>query len=119
MYCVTQSVSGCCSPTKMPPANSANERGESPASVRADRIFCAGSEPQAGGEDSLWIIDYKTAGHGSKGVDTFLESQRETYGPQLETYARLLAPTQGVSIAQVRLGLYFPVIPRLTWWPAR
>jgi ATP-dependent helicase/nuclease subunit A len=99
--------------------NSANERGESPASVRADRIFCAGSEPQAGGEDSLWIIDYKTAGHGSKGVDTFLESQRETYGPQLETYARLLAPTQGVSIAQVRLGLYFPVIPRLTWWPAR
>ena len=56
-------------------------------SVRIDRIFHAGPEPHAPGEDFLWIIDYKTATHSLTGLDDFLATQRAAYGPQLETYA--------------------------------
>jgi hypothetical protein len=85
-------------------------------SVRIDRIFRAGSEPHAPGEDYLWIIDYKTATHGSAGLDDFLATQRATYGPQLETYAGILAPARSKPLEQVRLALYFPTIPRLLCW---
>ena len=87
-------------------------------SVRIDRIFRAGPEPHAPGEDYLWIIDYKTTAHGSTGLDDFLITQRATYGPQLETYARILAPVRSKSPDRVRFALYFPVIPRLYWWSA-
>jgi hypothetical protein len=89
-----------------------------PASVRADRIFHAGSEPEAAGEDSLWIIDYKTSNHGGTGLEDFLAEQRATYAPQLLAYAHLLAPAQSKSFAQVRLALYFPTLSRLLWWNA-
>jgi ATP-dependent exoDNAse (exonuclease V) beta subunit len=87
-------------------------------SVRIDRIFNAGPEPHAPGEDYLWIIDYKTTTHGPTGLDDFLAAQRSTYGPQLQTYARILAPARSRPLHQVRLALYFPTIPRLIWWPA-
>jgi ATP-dependent helicase/nuclease subunit A len=87
-----------------------------PVSIRIDRVFHAGSEPCAPGEDFLWIIDYKTTAPGAGGLDEFLAAQRTTYGPQLEAYARILAPVRGVPLSQVRLALYFPGIPRLSWW---
>jgi hypothetical protein len=87
-------------------------------SVRIDRIFHAGPEPHAPGEDFLWIIDYKTATHSLTGLDNFLAAERATYGPQLESYAHILAPARAKSPDQVRLALYFPALPRLIWWNA-
>jgi hypothetical protein len=89
-----------------------------PASVRIDRIFHAGPRPGAPGDDFLWIVDYKTADHSAAGINDFLAAQRAAYGPQLETYARILAPARAKSPEQVRLALYFPAIPRLDWWNA-
>jgi ATP-dependent helicase/nuclease subunit A len=86
------------------------------STVRADRIFKAGATPHAPGDEYLWIIDYKTSAHGSAGLDVFLHRQRETYAAQLETYARLLVPAFGVAASKIRVGLYFPAIPRLLWW---
>ena len=87
-------------------------------SVRIDRIFHAGPEPHSPGQDFLWIVDYKTASHGPTGLDDFLATQRATYGPQLETYAGILAPARAKSLEQVRLAVYFPTLPRLVWWNA-
>jgi hypothetical protein len=87
-----------------------------PASVRADRIFHAGPEPHDPGESHLWIVDYKTTAHSSSSLDEFLTAQRAAYAPQLESYARILAPVRSKSSEEVRLALYFPTLPRLIWW---
>jgi ATP-dependent exoDNAse (exonuclease V) beta subunit len=89
------------------------------ASIRVDRAFYAGPEPHAPGEDVLWIVDYKTAAHGPTGLDDFLVAQRTAYAPQLETYARILtqnAPGATAPPRGVRVALYYPAIPSLTWW---
>ncbi len=87
-----------------------------PTSVRADRIFHAGSEPGLPGEEFLWIVDYKTSARGPGSLQDFLATQRAAYAPQLEAYARILAPAQSKSLSQIRLALYFPTLPGLTWW---
>jgi ATP-dependent exoDNAse (exonuclease V) beta subunit len=93
-----------------------------PISIRIDRIFRAGPEPHAPGEDFLWIVDYKTtAPHSSASLDDFLAAQRAAYAPQLETYARVLnqrphSPGHPAP-KEVRLALYYPTLPRLLWWP--
>jgi ATP-dependent helicase/nuclease subunit A len=87
-----------------------------PATIRVDRIFEAGSEPSIEGEDFLWIIDYKTTALSAVDLHGFLNAQRVIYGPQLETYARILGPARGKSLHQIRLALYFPGVPQLTWW---
>lgn len=106
-----------------PHANAASEFSRTTASqhddlstIRADRIFQAGAMPQVPGDDYLWIIDYKTSDHGSVGLESFIQRQREAYAVQLETYARVLAPALGIDPVKVRVGLYFPAIPRLVWW---
>jgi ATP-dependent exoDNAse (exonuclease V) beta subunit len=89
------------------------------ASIRVDRVFHAGPEPQTPGDDVLWIVDYKTADHGPSGLDDFLAAQRTAYAPQLETYARVLtqnAPRSTAPPREVRVALYYPTIPRLIWW---
>lgn len=86
------------------------------STLRADRIFRAGPAPNAPGQDYLWIIDYKTSSYGGTGLDSFLEYQREAYAAQLETYARVLAPVFGMGAQQIRVGLYFPAVPRFLWW---
>jgi hypothetical protein len=88
------------------------------ASVRADRIFCAGPEPHAEGDDHLWIIDYKTSSHAETGLEEFLVHERETYAGQLLRYATILAPVYGKTLGQVRVALYFPALLRLVWWQA-
>jgi ATP-dependent helicase/nuclease subunit A len=87
-----------------------------PTSIRIDRVFHAGSEPHAPGNDFLWIVDYKTTTHSPAGLDAFLNEQRATYGPQLDIYARIIAPARSISLGKVRLALYFPTLPRLVWW---
>jgi ATP-dependent helicase/nuclease subunit A len=83
-------------------------------SVRMDRVFFAGEKPMATGDDYLWIIDYKTATHGREGIDEFLTAERAKYSLQLEAYAQLME--KRVSAQKVRVGLYFPMLPRLIWW---
>jgi ATP-dependent exoDNAse (exonuclease V) beta subunit len=104
--------------TALTPVHEPGRTAARAESVRIDRIFHAGHEPRAPGEDYLWIIDYKTATHSPVGLDDFLAHQRTTYGPQLEAYARILAPVRSESPEQVRLALYFPALPRLIWWNA-
>ena len=87
--------------------------------VRLDRIFRAGATPGEEGEDFAWIVDYKTASHGSGGLDEFLARERVKYQPQLEVYARDLAPalaSQEKPPRGLRLALYYPALGRLEWW---
>ncbi|MCL2660790.1 MAG: UvrD-helicase domain-containing protein, partial [Acidobacteriaceae bacterium] len=87
---------------------------DKPRSVRMDRIFRAGNEPRADGQDTLWIIDYKTTQPSSPDVEGFLQAERKLYAPQMETYARVMRVRDPQS--DLRLALYFPLLPRLVWW---
>jgi ATP-dependent exoDNAse (exonuclease V) beta subunit len=85
------------------------------SSFRLDRIFVAGAEPLAAGNDFLWIVDYKTAAHGrGTGVDAFLAEERLKYAPQLESYAHAIGVDAGGK--ELRVGLYYPMLPKLLWW---
>ncbi len=84
-------------------------------SFRLDRVFVAGVAPMAVGSDCLWIVDYKTADHGlGVGVDVFLEGERLKYGAQMESYARGMAEV--AEGRELRVGLYYPLLPKLVWW---
>jgi ATP-dependent helicase/nuclease subunit A len=89
-----------------------------PSTIRVDRIFAAGAQPNVPGEDFLWIVDYKTTAQSGSDLNDFLSAQRKAYGHQVETYARILGPARKMSPQQVRLALYFPTIPHLMWWQA-
>ena len=85
------------------------------SSFRLDRMFIAGAEPLAGGNDCLWIVDYKTATHGhGVGVDAFLAEERLKYESQLENYARAIIADAGDK--ELRVALYYPMLPKLLWW---
>ena len=84
-------------------------------SLRGDRIFRAGAEPGSAEETHLWIVDYKTARHGSARLDEFLAQEKEKYAPQLESYAEVLRKLPG-NVLPIRLALYYPLLPRLLWW---
>jgi hypothetical protein len=87
--------------------------------LRLDRIFRAGAAPRQTGEDFLWIVDYKTANHGSEGLDGFIAQERRKYQPQLEAYARTMARMQELQdppVAGLRVALYYPALARLEWW---
>jgi hypothetical protein len=83
-------------------------------SVRLDRVFLAGRRPLDAGSDFLWIVDYKTAAHGRGGVEDFLAEERVKYGAQMETYAHVMRDR--VDPGRLRVGLYYPMLPRLVWW---
>ena len=85
-------------------------------SVRLDRMFRAGAAPGSPGESHLWIVDYKTATHGSNAVEEFLAREREKYKAQLEAYARTLARLTPGEAIEMRVALYYPVLAKLTWW---
>jgi ATP-dependent helicase/nuclease subunit A len=89
---------------------------EKRSSVRLDRIFHAGSQPLAGGDDCLWIVDYKTATHGRDAVEEFLAEERLKYEPQMKAYAQIMQGS--CSIDKIRIGLYYPMLPKLLWWDA-
>ena len=87
---------------------------ENRSSVRLDRMFSGGGKPLDVGSDYLWIIDYKTATHGTRGVDEFLAEERAKYAAQMDAYARVLQDR--VEAGKLRIGLYYPMLPRLIWW---
>jgi len=88
--------------------------GETRSSVRLDRVFLAGPRPLDAGKDCLWIIDYKTATHGRESLDDFLAEEQRKYGAQMEAYARMMQDR--VEAGKLRVGLYYPMLPRLVWW---
>jgi len=104
-----------------PQASAATEHALTYASpfsptLRVDRTFLAASEPLASGNTHIWIVDFKTTEQGSRSDAAFELSERAKYTAQLESYAaaaRALAnPT-----ATILLALYYPLIPRLIYWP--
>jgi ATP-dependent helicase/nuclease subunit A len=88
--------------------------GETRSSVRMDRMFRAGAAPMAGGESCLWIVDYKTATPGGRDLEEFLAGERTKYEPQMLAYARAMGGA--VESGMMRVGLYYPMVPRLIWW---
>jgi len=88
-----------------------------PRTLRIDHSFFAGPEPFLDEESCLWIVDYKTANHGPSGIEQFLDAERLQYAAQLESYAELLRLAHG-SETQLRVGLYYPFLPKLVWWAA-
>jgi ATP-dependent exoDNAse (exonuclease V) beta subunit len=87
---------------------------EGRSSVRLDRIFRSGSEPLSSGDDYLWIIDYKTTPYQGSNREEFFSHERKMYAPQLHAYLRTLRPD--VASDRLRCGLYYPLLPGLTWW---
>jgi ATP-dependent exoDNAse (exonuclease V) beta subunit len=84
------------------------------SSVRLDRVFLGGQKPLDAGNDCLWILDYKTAVHGRDGVEEFLAEERVKYGAQMDAYARMMRDR--AEAGRLRVGLYYPMLPRLVWW---
>ncbi len=80
-----------------------------PQTLRLDRTFLAGPTPGTQGTTHLWIIDYKTATHGTGNLRDFLAQEESKYASQLAAYATLLA-TQGKPI---RTALFYPMLPHL------
>jgi ATP-dependent exoDNAse (exonuclease V) beta subunit len=83
--------------------------------LRVDRTFRAGDTPLAPGEDCIWIVDFKTTDQGSRSNETFRAGELAKYSAQLEAYAARRGALPGGN-APIRLGLYYPLIPRLLHW---
>jgi hypothetical protein len=88
-----------------------------PRNLRIDRSFRAGAEPFSAGTEFLWIMDYKTATHASSGLAEFIEAEKLQYAEQLQSYAQVMRLLHGDGM-QLRLGLYYPLLQKLVWWPA-
>ena len=82
--------------------------------VRVDRLFRAGLEPLAPGDDVLWIIDYKTA-HTEIDNPSGLRALHAAFAPQLEMYAALLRSLYPAG-TPIRAGLLYPRISAFDWW---
>jgi len=85
--------------------------------LRVDRTFLAGEEPLSAGEACIWIVDFKTTEQGARGDDVFAASERAKYSAQLEAYAAVRRNLPDGHLP-IRLGLYFPLLPRLIHWPS-
>ncbi|MGB6975405.1 MAG: UvrD-helicase domain-containing protein [Terracidiphilus sp.] len=83
--------------------------------VRVDRLFRAGPEPLASGDDFWWIVDYKTAHADALNPAQTLPELRAQFAPQLQAYAAVLRLLHGEA-AQLRAALYYPRLLKLDWW---
>jgi len=84
------------------------------SNVRLDRVFRAGPEPLAKGTEHRWIVDFKTTTYSGSDMEAFLLRERDKYASQLATYARIVRDS--TDDFSVRLGLYYPLLPKLIWW---
>lgn len=84
-------------------------------SIRVDRIFRAGLEPLIEGQNSWWIIDFKTAHADNLDPTTMRSAFRSLFAPQLEAYAAILRRLQGEDTT-IRAGLYYPLMSMFDWW---
>ena len=83
--------------------------------LRADRTFVAGDAPLADGDNSIWIVDFKTSEQGSRSSQRFEQDELLKYREQLERYASVLRELSAEP-RQIVLGLYYPLVPRLLNW---
>ena len=104
-----------------PHAGAANERSlaTSTSVLRTDRTFLAGASPLLGGdhEDHIWIIDFKTTEQGSRSSKLFEQEERLKYSAQLLHYATVRRALPDGDLP-IQLGLFYPLIPLLLYWPA-
>jgi hypothetical protein len=84
-------------------------------SIRVDRVFRAGLEPQSEGQDAWWIIDFKTAHSDNLDPTVALSAFRSLFAPQLEAYAVILRRLHGEH-TPIRAGLYYPRMAMFDWW---
>lgn len=84
-------------------------------SVRADRVFRAGAAPLIEGDNTWWIIDYKTAYAENMSTAEALLTLRKLFAPQLAIYAGILRSLHG-DVARLNAGLYYPRMALLDWW---
>ncbi|HEY4356644.1 MAG TPA: UvrD-helicase domain-containing protein [Acidobacteriaceae bacterium] len=91
--------------------------GDDISTLRVDRTFLAGTAPQSSGNDTLWIVDFKTTEQGARNAGRFAEEERARYGPQLARYAKLLQAV-AEEPKPIIFGLYYPAVPRLIHWQA-
>jgi len=84
-------------------------------SIRIDRVFRAGLEPQSEGQDAWWIIDFKTANSDNLDPAVALPALRSLFAPQLEAYAVILRRLHGED-TPIRAGLYYPRMSMFDWW---
>ena len=104
-----------------PQPSAATERALTYASplaptLRVDRTFLAASEPLAAGNTHTWIVDFKTTEQGSRSDNAFELSERAKYTAQLESYAAAARALAGDAVP-IMLALYYPLVPRLIYWP--
>ena len=85
--------------------------------LRLDRTFLASTEPNADGNDRIWIVDFKTTEQGTLSEAAFEAEELAKYKDQLEAYATLRRTLPDGDLP-IQLGLYYPLIPRLLHWPA-
>ncbi|HUZ04314.1 MAG TPA: PD-(D/E)XK nuclease family protein, partial [Acidobacteriaceae bacterium] len=85
-------------------------------SVRLDRMFVAGQEPLTAGNHQLWIVDFKTATHGSGDLAQFLDEQQRQYTDQMHVYAEVVRAAYPQALP-IHLGLYYPLLQKFIWWP--
>ena len=65
-------------------------------------------------EDGVrWIIDFKTSSHEGGDLQGFLDEQQRRYRDQMERYGQILSMA---GAAEVRLGLYFPLLDEWCEW---
>ena len=83
--------------------------------VQVDRVFRADPTPLSTGNESWWIIDYKTTHADSPDPVAALPQLRTTFAPQLLAYAEVLRNLHGTS-APVRAGLYYPRMLLFDYW---
>lgn len=70
-------------------------------SLIIDRIF-------VDAENTLWIVDYKTATLDGAEVNDFLNKEQKKYAEQMQKYQQALRLQH---TGEIRLGLYFPALP--------
>ena len=102
-----------------PHPRAANERSlaTSTGVLRADRLFLAGPAPLAPGDDTIWIVDFKTTEQGSRPRDVFEQEELLKYRPQLERYASIQRQIADGK-PNIQLALFYPLVPCLLQWPA-
>jgi hypothetical protein len=49
-------------------------------------------------------------------MEEFLAAERLKYEPQMRAYAQMLQSIS--SVEKLRIGLYYPMLPKLIWWRA-
>ncbi len=83
--------------------------------IRLDRSFFAGPLPQAPGDSTLWIVDFKTSDREPLLQEAFLQKDVELYRAQLEGYGRLRLRALPPG-TPVRLALVYPLMQQLVFW---